>query len=324
MNKPELLMPREMRGNVIRQLETRFELHKPFEAVDSLLATDAVAGKIRGIALLGDRVDGDFLNRFPGLEIIASFGVGYDNIDAQACAARGVMVTNTPDVLTQEVADTAMGLLLMTVRELSAAERWLYDGKWVSVGAYPLTRATLRGRRLGILGLGRIGRAIASRAEAFGLEIHYHGRRRQPDVPHVYHDTLVGLARACDTLMVVAPGGEETRRIVGDEVMKALGPNGVLINIGRGSVVDEAALIRALDAGTILAAGLDVFEDEPNVPEALLNRSNVVVLPHVGSASMHTRDAMGQLVVDNLVSWFETGQAVTPVAETLGVARCGS
>lgn len=316
MSKIDILMPKSMRDVVVTELEKRFTLHKPFEAADPAAATAAVADRIRGIAGLGIKVDASYLEQFPNLEIVANFGVGYDNIDAQACRARGVMVTNTPDVLTDEVADTAIGLLIMTVRELSAAERWVRDGKWASQGSYPLTKGSLRGRTMGILGLGRIGKAIATRAEALGLSICYHGRSQQAGVDYPYHDTLEGLAKACDTLMLVAPGGAETYRIVNDNILKALGPNGVLINIGRGSVVDEEALAEALKSRTIHAAGLDVFENEPHVPQALLDLDNLVVLPHVGSASEHTRDAMGGLVANNLVSWFETGRAVTPVAET--------
>ncbi len=315
MNKPDILVPRRMRDVVMEGLEARFTVHKPFEAEDPEAFLAAVSDKIRGAAILGTKVDAAFLSRFPKLEIVANFGVGYDNIDAVACASRNVMVSNTPDVLTEEVADTAIGLLIMTVRELNAAERWVRDGKWSGSGAFPLTKATLRGRTMGILGLGRIGKAIASRAEALGLTIHYHGRSRQSGVDYPYHETLKGMAEACDTLMLVAPGGAETHHMVGMEVLEALGPEGVVINIGRGSVIDEVDLIKALNERKIHAAGLDVFEDEPNVPEGLLALDNAVLLPHVGSASVHTRDAMGQLVVDNLVGWFDNGKAVTPVAE---------
>ncbi|MCL4156968.1 UNVERIFIED_CONTAM: hypothetical protein GTU68_043466 [Idotea baltica] len=264
---------------------------------------------------MGGKMDKAFLEKFPNVEIISSFGVGYDHVNTGDCLAANVMVTHTPDVLSDEVADTALGLLLMTVRELGQAETWLREGKWVSEGAYPLTRATLQGRTLGIFGLGRIGKAIAKRAEAFGLTIHYHGRSRQDGVAYPYHATLKDMAAACDTLMVVAPGGAATKHAVNAEVLDALGPEGILINIGRGTVVDEQALIAALEKGTIHGAGLDVFEDEPNVPEKLMQLPRVTLLPHVGSASQATRNAMGQLVVDNLKSWFDTGKAVTPVPE---------
>jgi lactate dehydrogenase-like 2-hydroxyacid dehydrogenase len=225
-------------------------------------------------------------------------------------------VTNTPDVLSDEVADTCLGLLLMTVRELPQAERWLREGHWVGKGNYPLTHGTLRGRTVGILALGRIGKAIAKRCEAFGLEIAYHGRRRQEDVPYRYYDSLVGMARDVDILISVAPGGPETYHVVDAEVLAALGPQGTFINIGRGSVVDEGALVQALKNRTIMAAGLDVFENEPHVPAELIALDNAVLLPHVGSGSHHTRRLMGQLVVDNIASWFAGKGPLTPVAET--------
>jgi lactate dehydrogenase-like 2-hydroxyacid dehydrogenase len=221
-------------------------------------------------------------------------------------------------VLTGEVADLALGLLIATVRQLPQVDRYLRAGQWLQK-AYPLT-ATLRGRKVGILGLGRIGKAIAKRLEACELEIEYHGRKPQSDVAYRYHPTLLGLAQSCDVLMVVASGGAETKHIVNKEVLEALGPDGIVINVGRGSVVDEQALVAALRDKKILSAGLDVFEDEPRVPAELIAMDHVVLLPHVGSASVHTRNAMGQLVVDNLVSWFGGEGAVTPVPECRALA----
>jgi lactate dehydrogenase-like 2-hydroxyacid dehydrogenase len=275
---------------------------------------------VRGVAVFGGhtRIDGDFVATMPRLELVSSFGVGYDHIDAGALARRGVIVTHTPDVLTDEVADLALGLLIATVRQLPQVDRYLREGKWLK-GAYPLT-TTLRGRKVGILGLGRIGKAIAKRLEACELEIEYHGRKPQPDVAYRYHPTLLGLAKACDVLMVVASGGVETRHIVNKEVLEALGPDGIVINVGRGTVIDEAALVKALQDKRILSAGLDVFEDEPRVPAELIALEHVVLLPHVGSASVHTRNAMGQLVVDNLVSWFGGKGAITPVPECKALA----
>lgn len=315
MTQVDILMPRQMLPLVVNELEQAFSLHKPFAAADPEGAIVDVAGNVRGLAVLGTQIDAVYLEKFPKLEIVANFGVGYDNVNVADCLARNVVVTNTPDVLTEEVADTAMGLLLMTVRELSASERWVRAGKWESTGPYPLTGATLQGRTLGIFGLGRIGKAIAKRAEAFGLDVHYHGRTKQEGVSYPYHDSLLGLAEVCDTLMVVAPGGAETHHAVNADVLAALGLNGILINIGRGTVVDETALITALKDGVIHGAGLDVFEKEPHVPAELLELDRVTVLPHVGSASVQTRNAMGQLVVDNLKSWFETGKPITPVPE---------
>jgi lactate dehydrogenase-like 2-hydroxyacid dehydrogenase len=275
-----------------------------------------VGPRIRGLARGGHaHIGRALIERLPALEIIASFGVGYDGIDVAAAAERGVVVTNTPDVLTEEVADTALGLLLMTVRELSAAERHLRAGRWPLEGAYPLS-ASLRDRTVGIVGLGRIGMAIARRLEAMRITIVYHSRRARAGAPYRYYDNLRAMAADVDVLLVIVPGTAATRHLVNAGILEALGPNGILINVGRGSVVDEAALVSALKAGTIRAAGLDVFENEPHVPAELIALPNAVLLPHVGSASVHTRTAMGQLVVDNLASWFQHGKPLTPVPET--------
>ncbi|MFC0220793.1 2-hydroxyacid dehydrogenase [Pseudochelatococcus lubricantis] len=270
---------------------------------------------VRGVAVAnGLPVDAAFVGALPNLEIVAGFGVGYDNIDARAAARRRVVVTNTPDVLTDEVADLAVGLLLATIRQIPQADRYLRAGKWLEK-PFPFT-ATLRGRTVGIFGLGRIGLAIAERLAAFGVTILYHNRQPRTDVPFRYVDSLKGLAGEADVLIVATPGGEGTRHAVDAEVLAALGSDGVLVNIGRGSVVDEVALIAALEQGAILSAGLDVFADEPRVPQALIDLDRAVLLPHVGSASVHTRDAMGQLVVDNLQSWFAGKGPLTPVPET--------
>ncbi|MCU0820555.1 MAG: 2-hydroxyacid dehydrogenase [Beijerinckiaceae bacterium] len=250
----------------------------------------------------------------PNLKIVSSFGVGYDLVDAKAANARGIVVTNTPDVLTDEVADLAMGLLISTVRRLPQADQFLRKGLWLKSN-FPLTD-TIRGKTMGILGLGRIGKAIATRAEAFGLKIVYHGRSQQSDVPYPFYASLVDMAKAVDILMVIAPGGASTRRIVDRAVMEALGPKGTLINVARGTLVDEPVMVEMLTSGALGAAGLDVFEDEPKVPEALFALENVVLLPHVGSASVHTRNLMGQLVVDNVIALAEGRAPLTPVPET--------
>lgn len=315
MEKPDVLMLAPMPPLVVEGVASHATLHRLWEAPDREAALDELAPRIRGLAVGGGAsVPAALLARLPRLEIVSSFGVGYDNVDAAEAARRGVIVTNTPDVLTEEVADTALGLLLATVRQLPQSERYLRAGRWLEK-PFPLT-ATLRDRRVGILGFGRIGKAIARRLEAFGLEVAYHGRREQADVPQRYYPDLVAMARDVDVLIVVTPGGPETRHLVNAAVLEALGPDGVLINVARGSVVDEPALIEALRNRTILSAGLDVFEDEPRVPQALIDMDHVVLLPHVGSASVHTRNAMGQLVVDNLASWFAGKGPLTPVAET--------
>ena len=278
--------------------------------------TPEIAARVRGIASMTS-ISAGLMQKLPKLEIVANFGVGYDAINAAHAGSAGIMVTNTPDVLTEEVADTTLGLLLNTVREFSASERYLRAGRWTGEGNYRLTPLTLRGRTVGIFGMGRIGKAIATRLEAFGVSIEYHNRRQDKSLAYPYHPTLHALATAVDTLIVVVPGGEATRDAVNAEILRALGPNGVLINIGRGSTVDELAVAAALKDCVIAAAGLDVFKSEPHVPQELLDAPNCVLLPHVGSASVHTRMAMADLCVDNLVSWFSGKGALTPVPETL-------
>lgn len=315
MSKPDILLVRPIMPLIEEGLTKHFTLHKLAEVPDEAAFFREVGPRIRGVAAGGaGKADRALIERLPALEVIANFGVGYDGIDVKAAAERGIIVTNTPDVLTGEVADLALGLLLATVRQIPQVDRYLRAGKWLEK-PYPLT-ATLRERKVGILGLGRIGKAIAERCAAFGLDIAYHGRSRQEDVPYSYYDNLVAMARDVDVLMVVAPGGAATHHIVNAEVLEALGPDGILINVGRGTVVDEKALVAALRDRKILSAGLDVFEDEPRVPAELIAMDHVVLLPHVGSASVYTRNAMGQLVVDNLVSWFDGKGPKTPVVET--------
>lgn len=318
MTRPDathILMTGPMMAYAADQLKARFTVHEYWKAEDKAAFLREVADKVRGIAGGGHvRIDGALFDALPKLEMIANFGVGYDNVDAAEAGRRGLVVSNTPDVLTDEVADLAIGLLIATVRQLPQVDRYLREGKWLKA-PYPLT-TSLRKRKVGIVGLGRIGKAVAQRIEAFGLPVVYHGRSRQADVAYRYYPSLVEMAADVDTLISVAPGGASTHHIINAEVLKALGPDGILINVGRGTVVDEQALIAALRDKTILSAGLDVFEDEPRVPAELIAIDHVVLLPHVGSASVHTREQMGQLVVNNLVSWFEGKGPLTPVAET--------
>ncbi|HEY8441764.1 MAG TPA: 2-hydroxyacid dehydrogenase [Xanthobacteraceae bacterium] len=275
------------------------------------------AQRVRSIAVAGtsERLDGPFMARFPRLEIISSFGVGYDHVDAAWAGAHGITVTNTPDVLTEEVADTALGLLLCTARELPQAERYVRAGKWVEKN-YPLSRATLRNRTVGLVGMGRIGQAIARRLDAMLVPVAYHSRRPVAGLPYRHYPDLIGMAREVDVLLVITPGGAETKNLINAEVLKALGPDGILINMARGSVVDEPALIKALQDKTILSAGLDVYAREPQVPKELITMENVVLFPHLGSASVATREKMDQLVVDNLVAWAAGKPPLTPVPET--------
>lgn len=315
-NSHGIILLGPMKPLIVKGLEAIGTVHKSAEAKD-LHSFYAAHPDVRAIAcaatseLLGDA----FMRRFPKLQIISSFGVGYDHIDAKAAAAHGVIVTNTPEVLTEEVADTALGLLLCTVRELPQAERHLRAGKWLQ-NAYPLTKGTLRNRTVGIVGMGAIGQAIARRLDAFGVPVVYHARQPRPQLRYRHYPKLIDMARDVDTLMVIVPGGPATANMINAEVLNALGPNGILINMARGSVVDEPALIKALAEKRIMAAGLDVFAKEPQVPQELIAMDNVVLFPHVGSGSVHTRDRMDQLVVDNIVAWAARKPPLTPVAET--------
>jgi lactate dehydrogenase-like 2-hydroxyacid dehydrogenase len=312
----EILAPDRLSPVVLEGVSRLFTVHHLQTASDREALLAEVGPRVRGIVRGGHAIiDRGLIERLPKLEIIASFGVGYDGIDLSASAERQIIVTNTPDVLTEEVADTALGLLLMTVRELSAAERHLRAGHWVAKGPYPLSQS-LRDRTVGIIGLGRIGLAIARRLDAMKVPVVYHSRRAVPGVSYRHYDSLKAMAADADVLLAIVPGGAATRNMIDADVLAALGPSGIFINVGRGSSVDEPALIDALRNRRILAAGLDVFANEPHVPAELLDLPNVVLLPHVGSASIHTRAAMGQLVVDNLKSWFQDGKPLTPVAET--------
>jgi lactate dehydrogenase-like 2-hydroxyacid dehydrogenase len=315
MGSLDVLMPIEGMGLIGEMIDARLPLHRLWLEPNPDLWLAEWRPRIRAIALAGHvRADEAYMRQFPSLEIISSFGVGYDHIDAKAAARLGVIATNTPGVLDDEVADTALGLMIMAVRQLPQAERYLRAGNWPK-GAYPLT-PSLRGGTVGIVGLGRIGKAIATRVRGFGLDVVYHGRHPQADIAYRYYPSLVEMAKAADILIIVAPGGPSTRHIVNAEVLEALGPDGVLVNIARGSLVDETALIEALRTGKILAAGLDVYDNEPNVPEALIALPNAVLLPHVGSASVKTRRAMAECVVGNIFAWADGKPPLTPVPET--------
>ncbi len=256
------------------------------------------------------------IDALPNLKLIANFGVGYDGVDVKHAVAKGIIVTNTPDVLDEEVADTTLGLLLNTVRLLPQAEAWLRAGRWVKDGPFRLSPLSLRGRHIGMYGMGRIGQQIAKRLEAFNVKISYHTRNPNKDVPYSYIGSLKELAETVDTLVCIVPKTPQTHRTINTEILKALGRSGVLINVGRGWTVSEDDLAKELENGDIAGAGLDVFDDEPNVPEALMKFDNVSLLPHVASASVHTRNAMADLVADNVISWFHKGEPVTPVPET--------
>lgn len=281
-------------------------------AADISVLSSTEAERIRAVVCVGRLAAAD-MDRLPNLELIASFGVGHDGIDIRHAAARGIVVTNTPGVLTEEVADAAIGLLINVVRRLPQAEAWLRAGHWARGDSFPPAPLTLRGRSVGILGLGRIGKAIARRVEAFGLSVSYHSRRPVDGVSYRYCLSLVELAEQVDTLVAVVPGGAQTDRIIGRAVFDALGPDGIFINVGRGSTVDEPALIEALRNQKIAAAGLDVFASEPLVSPELLELDNVTVLPHIAAATAQTKAAVARLVVENVAHWFAHGRALTPV-----------
>src|SRR6478752_7310049 len=302
---------------IVNGLARAFNLIKFSDAKDRDKFFAESAPNVRGIAVSDteERVNGAFMQRFSRLEIKASFGVGYDHIDAAWAGEHGITVTNTPDVLTEEVADTALGLLLCTAREFVQAERYVRAGKWPQKN-YPLSKATLRDRTVGMVGMGRIGQAIARRLTAMQVRVVYHSRRPAARLTYRNYPNLIDMARDVDVLMVITPGGAETKNLINAEVLSALGPDGILINMARGSVVDEPALIKALQDGTILSTGLDVYAREPEVPAELIAMDHVVLFPHLGSASVATREKMDQLVVDNLLAWGAGKPPLTPVAET--------
>jgi len=310
--KPEILQTTRLFAPTQERMEREFTCLKLHEAADRAAYLKEVGPRMRALATFGPAgADAALMDALPKLEIISNFGVGVDAIDLDAAKQRGVIVTNTPDVLNDCVADTAMALAINVVRRFPQAEVYLRAGHWAAKGAYPLT-TSLGGKTMGILGLGRIGEAIASRAQAFGMKIRYHNRRKK-DVAYPYDPDPVALAKNADVLMIVTPGGAETEKLVGARVLDALGPKGYVVNIARGSVDDEPVLLRYLQEKRIAGAGLDVFVDEPRVPPEFFTLENAVLLPHVGSATNETRTAMGNLQVDNLVAHFAGKPVLTRV-----------
>ena len=297
--KPEIILTARGHAGTMATLQSEFACHLLFEAPDREAFLKKHAGAVRGLATFGPLpVDGKLMDALPGLEIIANFGVGVDAINLEDAKQRGIVVTNTPDVLNDCVADTALALVLGVLRKFAQSEVYLRGGNWAARGPYPLT-ASAGGKTLGILGLGRIGEAIAKRAQACGMRIRYHNRSRK-DIGHPYDPDPVTLAKNSDVLLVVTPATAETARIIDAKVLDALGPRGYLVNIARGSVVDEPVLLRYLQEKRIAGAGLDVFADEPRVPPEFFTLDNAVLFPHVGSATVETRKAMGDLQIENL------------------------
>ncbi len=301
--KPDIVIAAPIYAATLEALDRAYVCHRLFDAADRARLLAEQRDRARAIVTSGGAgADAALIDALPKVEIIACFGVGVDAIDLGRARARNIAVTNTPDVLTDDVADLALGLIIDSQRRISRGDRFVRAGKWLQGGLE--LGAALKGRRLGIVGLGRIGLATARRAEAFGMIVAYHGPRAKADAPYPYIADIVDLARRSDILCLTLPGGAGTRHLVDAAVLAALGPQGTLVNVARGSVVDETALVAALQSGALGAAALDVFADEPNVPAALRTMENVVLQPHVGSATHQTRAAMGQLVLDNLAAHF--------------------
>ena len=313
MSKIEVLAVANLSPFFTELLNATFTVHQRLNEIDPA-AFALAASRIRAIAASGEsRVDAALMDALPALEIISVMGVGYDGIDVAAAKARGVVVTHTPGVLNDDVADLAITLMLTLARQVALADRFVRAGKWTT-GALPLGRK-VSGGRIGIVGMGRIGQAIAHRAAAFGMSIAYTTRNARVDLPYRYLPNAAALAAQSDFLVVITPGGAGTRKLIDAEVLRALGSNGCLINVARGSVVDETALIEALQDGNIAGAGLDVFEDEPNVPAALKVMDNVVLTPHIGSATAQTRRAVAELAFANLKARFDGEPLPSPVPE---------
>jgi hydroxypyruvate reductase len=310
--KPEIIITAKGHAGTMATLQSEFNTHLLSDAADRNAFLKQHAPAVRGLATFGPMaVDGKLMDALPKLEIISNFGVGVDAINLDDARKRKIIVTNTPDVLNDCVADTALALVLNTLRKLPQSEQYLRAGNWASRGPYPLA-TSVGGKTLGILGLGRIGEALAKRAVACGMKIRYHNRNKK-DVPYPYDPDPVALAKNSDVLMVVTPGGPETSKIVNEKVLQALGADGYLVNIARGSVVDEPVLLRYLQEKKIAGAGLDVYADEPRVPPEFFTLDNAVLFPHVASATVETRKAMGDLQIENLRRHFAGKPVVSRV-----------
>lgn len=310
--KHDLILTAKGHPGTQQRMEREFNLIKLWEQPDRAAALKAAAPRVRALAHTGhSKVDAALMDALPKLEIISNFGVGVDQIDLDAAKARGIIVTNTANALNDCVADCAMALVLNTLRKFPQADKYVRAGLWKSRGTYPFT-TSLGGKTLGILGLGRIGEEIANRAKAFKMAIRYHNRNRK-DVPWAYDPDPVTLAKNSDVLLAITPGGPETEKLVNAAVLDALGPQGYFVNVARGSVADQAVLLKYLQENRIAGAGLDVYEDEPNVPPAFFELDNVVLLPHMASASNETRTAMGDLQIENIKLHLDGRPVKTPV-----------
>lgn len=304
--------------SVMSDLQDNFEVIHA-ESHDELAAmSDESIANVAGLATHG-WAPAAVLDRLPNLKLVSSFGVGYDGVAADYAAEKGIIVTHTPNVLNDDVANTAIMLTLATMRRLVEQDGYLRAGRWAKEGNAPLTRS-IGGKTVGIVGLGRIGEAIAEKLSVFNCTTVYHSRNEKAGVPYRYYGNLIEMAGDCDVLIAITPGGPATDKLINKDVIDALGAEGTLVNVARGTVVDEAEMVKALQDGRLGSAGLDVFEKEPNVPEELFGMNNVVLTPHVASATQETRQAMSDLVVENLVRYFKEGAAVTPVPECADLA----
>jgi len=314
-DKIDLLVIGDITVEMQHRLETKFQLHDYFSATDKDALIAQQGSDIEAIATNGhDGVPDDLISRLENLKVISCYGVGYDAINVAAAADKAILVSHTPDVLNDEVAVTAIMLLMGVARQLRVNMDWISSGDWVKLGHPPLSRS-LTGLKVGLVGYGRIGQTIAEKLDIFGCEVSYHARSERSHSPHRYFGNLTEMASECDALVVITPGGPATHQLINAEILKALGAEGFLVNVARGSVVDEAALVNALEQGIIAGAGLDVFEKEPHVPLALQQHPHVICTPHIGSATVQTRAAMGNLTVDNLMQYFSDGRVLTPVPE---------
>ena len=313
--KQELLFYGSPKPGMMDLLNPKFNTTNAKDISDDATYWQGKATEVVAIVMTGHgNLTDDLMAKLPALKIISSFGVGYDSIDAVSAAKRSIVVSHTPNVLNADVSNTAIMLMLAVSRSLVVDDAYLRAGRWLKDGAAPL-RQSMDGRKVGIVGLGRIGLEIGRKLESFDMDISYHTRSKKNGVAYRYYQNLIEMAKDVDFIVVITPGGAATDKLISRDVMNALGKNGTLINIARGTVVDEAEMVKALQEGRLGGAGLDVYEAEPKVPEALFALDNVVLLPHVGSATIGTRQAMSDLVIENLFSFFDTGKAVAPVPE---------
>ena len=310
-DKPAIAQVGTLGDDIDAQLQAQYSVLRLWEQPAGI-ETCAGAGITAVVTSVRHGCKAALIERLPDLRAVCSWGVGYETLDVAAARARGIVISNTPDVLNDCVADLAWGLLIAAARRVAEGDRYVKGGQWRTIGAFPLSMR-VSGKRLGVLGLGRVGEAIARRGSGFSMEVRYYNRRERPAVPYAYAPSLLALASWADFLVVACEGGPATRHLVSAEVIDAVGPQGIIVNIARGSVIDQPAMVQALDDGRLGGAGLDVLEDEPAVPPVLMGMDQVVLMPHVGSATRETRRAMGQLVLDNLASFMAGRGLLSPI-----------